>query len=406
MDSLTQIILGAAVGEVVLGRKAGNRAMLWGGVAGTIPDLDVLANFVTDEMTSLAFHRGFMHSLFFASLLPFLVGWLVHRLYQSGTYKNKTYRGWSTVMWMGAYSLAALGFSFLPVMAGGSFSPVILALGVLGGGVLGRHLYHHYYLKDPDPVETTYRDWVLLFFWAIITHPLLDSCTVFGTQLFQPFSDYRVGFNIISVADPIYSIPFVICLVLAAWQMRHHRWRRYFNWAGIVFSCGYLLLTYYHKTQVNAAFEESLAEKNITYDRYMTGPTIFNNILWNCVAESENEFHMGLYSLNDQKPFFKDLLTLPKNRHLLSPYEGQRTTEILQWFTNDYYIVRQEADGRMELNDLRFGSISAENPENPVFVFKFNLEVENGILEATQERGAEEAGNDAFGALWRRIKGQ
>ena len=71
MDSLTQIILGAAVGEVALGRKAGNRAMLWGGIAGTIPDLDVFANFFTDEMTALAFHRGFMHSLFFATLFAF-----------------------------------------------------------------------------------------------------------------------------------------------------------------------------------------------------------------------------------------------------------------------------------------------------------------------------------------------
>ena len=37
MDSLSQIVLGAAVGEVVLGRRIGNRAMIWGAVAGTIP---------------------------------------------------------------------------------------------------------------------------------------------------------------------------------------------------------------------------------------------------------------------------------------------------------------------------------------------------------------------------------
>ncbi|MEO0878023.1 MAG: metal-dependent hydrolase, partial [Bacteroidota bacterium] len=46
MDSLTQITLGAAVGEVVLGKKAGNRAMVWGAIAGTFPDLDILANAV------------------------------------------------------------------------------------------------------------------------------------------------------------------------------------------------------------------------------------------------------------------------------------------------------------------------------------------------------------------------
>ena len=66
MDSLTQLALGAAVGEIVLGKKAGNRAMLWGAVGGTIPDLDILANFITDEMTALAFHRSITHSFLFA----------------------------------------------------------------------------------------------------------------------------------------------------------------------------------------------------------------------------------------------------------------------------------------------------------------------------------------------------
>ena len=42
MDSLTQIVLGAAVGEAVLGKKVGNKAMLWGAVAGTIPDLETV----------------------------------------------------------------------------------------------------------------------------------------------------------------------------------------------------------------------------------------------------------------------------------------------------------------------------------------------------------------------------
>jgi inner membrane protein len=42
MDLITQTVLGAAVGEVVLGKKAGNKAIMWGAVGGLFPDLDVL----------------------------------------------------------------------------------------------------------------------------------------------------------------------------------------------------------------------------------------------------------------------------------------------------------------------------------------------------------------------------
>jgi inner membrane protein len=64
MDSLTQITLGAAVGEVVLGKKVGNKAILWGAVAGTIPDLDVAFGVFMEPVQRLVFHRGFSHSIF------------------------------------------------------------------------------------------------------------------------------------------------------------------------------------------------------------------------------------------------------------------------------------------------------------------------------------------------------
>ena len=43
MDSLTQAALGAAVGQAVAGPRVGRRAAVWGALAGTIPDLDVVA---------------------------------------------------------------------------------------------------------------------------------------------------------------------------------------------------------------------------------------------------------------------------------------------------------------------------------------------------------------------------
>ncbi|MEC8133776.1 MAG: metal-dependent hydrolase, partial [Bacteroidota bacterium] len=50
MDSLTQIVLGAACGEATLGKKIGNKALLFGAIGGTIPDLDVfVGNWLYDN---------------------------------------------------------------------------------------------------------------------------------------------------------------------------------------------------------------------------------------------------------------------------------------------------------------------------------------------------------------------
>lgn len=87
MDSITQITLGAAVAEVVAGKKLGNRAILWGAVAGTIPDLDIISNLFMDDVDSLAIHRGFSHSFVFAILGAFGFAWIVDKIYSSSYHK-------------------------------------------------------------------------------------------------------------------------------------------------------------------------------------------------------------------------------------------------------------------------------------------------------------------------------
>ena len=62
MDSVTQMVLGAAVAEATIGRKIGNRAILWGAIAGTMPDLDVFVP-LGDVVKDFTYHRSASHSL-------------------------------------------------------------------------------------------------------------------------------------------------------------------------------------------------------------------------------------------------------------------------------------------------------------------------------------------------------
>lgn len=78
MDSITQIALGAAIGESLLGKKMGVRAAGWGALLGTVPDLDVLANPFLDNVSELGFHRGFTHSLLFCFLASPLLGYAIN----------------------------------------------------------------------------------------------------------------------------------------------------------------------------------------------------------------------------------------------------------------------------------------------------------------------------------------
>ncbi|HEU0136790.1 MAG TPA: metal-dependent hydrolase [Flavobacterium sp.] len=79
MDSLTQIVLGAAVAEALVGRKIENRALLYGAALGTLPDLDIFVGKLFDPITALEIHRGFSHSIVFFMLLSPLMGVILQR---------------------------------------------------------------------------------------------------------------------------------------------------------------------------------------------------------------------------------------------------------------------------------------------------------------------------------------
>jgi len=79
MDSLTHIVLGAAVGELVAGKKLGKRSWLAGAFLQTVPDFDFIAGLWCNPAEDLLAHRGFTHSFFFIVLVASLFSWGITR---------------------------------------------------------------------------------------------------------------------------------------------------------------------------------------------------------------------------------------------------------------------------------------------------------------------------------------
>lgn len=404
MDSLTQITLGAALGEAVLGKKVGRRAMLWGAIGGTIPDMDVFAGFSGDGIGALAFHRAITHSGAFTLAIPFLLGWLVHRLYKekySGRQHLQDILKFGILLWLG---IAAASL------------PMDISVGnliVIGFAVTAGILIFPTFVFVREQVRkqpsgngnATVREWTILFLLALFTHPLLDCCTTYGTQFFRPFSDYRVALNNISVVDPLYTIPFLICVLIALNLKKGSRLRQRVNYLGILLSCCYLLFSFYNKWQVDRIFEQSLKEQNIVYKRFTTSPTIFNNILWQGVAEGDSVFYHGFYSLLDKKPVIEKFTEIPKHHEWLAKYEHSRDLKILKWFSNGYFNVARTPAGNLQVNDLRFGSIGLKFEDHDDYVFRFRITEQGGQVSAHEIRERPKMEGNPFGQLWNRMKG-
>lgn len=91
MDSLTHIALGACMGEAFAGKTVGRKAMLWGVLAQSIPDIDFVAAFWLDTTDNLLAHRGFTHSLLFCLLITPLLAFFAELWHRP---HNISFRRW------------------------------------------------------------------------------------------------------------------------------------------------------------------------------------------------------------------------------------------------------------------------------------------------------------------------
>ena len=332
MDSLTQIVLGAAVGEAVLGKKVGNKAMLYGAIAGTIPDLDTIWGKFLDPLTAIEIHRGISHSIVFTVVMAPILGWFVAQLHK------KAQAGW--------------------------------------------------------------KDWSWLFFWGLVTHPLLDAHTTWGTQLFWPL-DLRLAYQNIFVIDPLYTLPFLIFLILAMRLPKASKKRRKWNNHGLIVSSAYMVLTLVLKGISYQKFTEALDREKIEYLQIDTRPAAFNTILWHANIDVGDAYLLGDYSFFDSQPIsFK---YVPKDRQLLGDFRNSETIERLDKISNGWYAI-EKRDGELYYNDLRFGVYDLD-AKDLRFVFSYQLIPEGDGLEIREAERDPEAMKQVLASLWSRIWG-
>jgi len=314
LDSLTQIVLGASVGEACGGKKLGNKAALWGAIAGTIPDLDVFINAYNDPIHGALMHRGFSHSVLFAALAGPILGYLIYRIYRR------------------------------------------------------KH-------------ELT--TWLWVAFMAIITHPILDIFTSYGTQFFWPF-EWRVSLNSIFVIDPLYTLPFGFLLLASLMIKKNVSLRRKLNNAGLVYSGLYLTWCVLVKLIILSNTPTYFKDYDIDHSKTVVNALPFTSFYWMIITESNTSNYIGYKSIF--YPFNKNEVdTLTKNHSLLAEIESKNKewVQTIQFMTKNCYSVTKRDDS-LEVYDLKFGLTSPfTSPKITIPVRGYGLVIDSGIVNKT-----------------------
>lgn len=175
---------------------------------------------------------------------------------------------------------------------------------------------------------------------------------------------------------------------------------------GIGISSMYMLLTLFNKFYVDYIFENSLNEQSITFNRFRTQPTIFNNILWYGVAETETDYYLGFFSHFDKVAQISDWKIISKENRLLPMNDNDLAK--LTWFSDDYYINRKtETETEYKYCDLRYPLLDPDDVESSLFTLRV---FKNGLRWDMKNSGPDFEGNTTVSSLFapmiKRLKGK
>ncbi len=132
-----------------------------------------------------------------------------------------------------------------------------------------------------------YRRLLLFGMMGAITHGPIDACTSYGTLLYWPISHHRESWDIISIIDPIFTLPLALLTVIA-FVFRRPRFAQY----AVALCLIYLSLGTYQRGQATQFAAQIAEERGHEPEELSVRPSLANILLWRIVYRSGDEYHV------------------------------------------------------------------------------------------------------------------
>ncbi len=310
MDTITQGLLGAAMAQLGFRQRLGRETTFVAAAVGIVPDLDMLVSPVLrifgsapDEFARLTIHRGISHSILFLPLLAIPLAVLWYKL-----------RRW----------------------------------------------------RDAKNDRTTPR--FLLYYLCVavvlVTHPLLDLFTAYGTQLFAPLTDARYSLDAVPIIDLIYTPILVatlgVCLLLRLSKADARRATLVAGWAGMLLATVYLFAGMWMHDRAIDCVRERFAETGpAAQTRYEAYPQFGSIFVWRVVRRTPDEWMaVRVMPVADPKIERLSYRTAPEDdNEWVRRARALPEIEKFNWFAADTLRAEYEfADGRhvVTFYDMRY----------------------------------------------------
>lgn len=231
------------------------------------------------------------------------------------------------------------------------------------------------------------------------THALLDTCTSFGTMLFWPFSYERFSWSVVSVIDPLFTVPILVLVVIAGLRKKPMLARIALAWAGIYLTAG--ALQHRSALVMGGEIAASRGHKPI---RLEVKPSFGNIVVWKTIYETKDRYYVDAVRVGVGPRVFagESILKLDKSRDL--PWLDLTTTqandiERFRWFSDDFLAKDPKYPNR--IIDVRYSLM----PNEVNALWSIELAPDAPSTAHARFLTHRSSSRENLGRLWRMVSG-
>ena len=191
------------------------------------------------------------------------------------------------------------------------------------------------------------------------SHGLLDACTSYGTQLLLPFSNFRISWDLISIIDPLVTIPLLMLCFLAC-----RRKARLYTFIAVAWIALYFSFSYTQQQRALAVGYQQAEARGMDLIRLEAKPSFGNILIWKLIYETEDQYYVDAVKVGFKAPVFwkgqsTNKLAIDRDLPWLDNNSQQaKDIERFRWFSGGYIALDKESPYRVV--DVRYSLLPQE----------------------------------------------
>ena len=204
------------------------------------------------------------------------------------------------------------------------------------GSFLCACFFYYLFLRSKD---IKFKETYIYCTLGYATHGLLDSCTSYGTQLLWPFTNERIAWNLISIIDPLFTIPLVILVLFAVVKNN-----KIFSYIALSWAFLYITFAMIQQDRAEAIGMEIAKSRGHLISSIIAKPSFANLIVWKTIYTTENSYYIDAVRLGYNSNIIEGTevkkFEVKESFPWLNIHSQQaKDIERFRWFSNGYIAI-------------------------------------------------------------------